>query len=135
MDEPLMTTTSELDDIDMEVENELEKLSLDEEEEPSWVRTAREALDDSNQEKQQTADHYPSEIEDLKIRLKQAQDWRPRPRHEVEEHRLALEQRKCSLMQDQNKLLGLLVEILEEGDGYTRMKSNQVKKIIERYDW
>jgi hypothetical protein len=134
-------TTNELDDIDLEVEKELNLLHGlppcldDEEEEPIWVRTAREALDDSNQEKQQTADSLLSEIEDLKTRLKEAQDWKPRPRHEVEEHRLALEKRKCSLMQDQNKLLGLLVEIFEEADGFTRMKSHHVKQIIENYNW
>ena len=116
------------------------------EEDPSWVEDAEQRL-----EEKLTTQNYGEpldegnpiyelqvEIESLKEELRKARAWRPRTQHEIEELNLCHKRRSNKLREDTNKLLGLLVETLEENldpNSFTRMKSHAVKNIIEVYDW
>ncbi len=116
------------------------------EEDPSWVEDAEQRL-----EEKLTTQNYGEpldegnpiyelqvEVESLKEQLRKAQAWRPRPQHEIDEINIALKRRSNKLREDTNKLLGLLVETLEENldpNSFTTMKSHAVKNIIEVYDW
>ena len=120
-----------------EVLNELEPRVVydieEEEEDPEWIANAENRLHEA------TGDHIvwdPPHV--IKKQLESSNTWKPRPQNEIDEHLICLEKRKCKLMEDQNKLLGLLVETLEENldpNSFTRMKSFAVKNIIEMYDW
>ena len=106
---------------------EAENLAREEEEEPAWVESARKVLEDSDQEKQATTDYFVTEIERLKRQLKEAQEWRPRPQHEVVELNIALQRRNNKLLEDQNKLFAILVETLEESldpNSFTTMRTH-----------
>ena len=128
-----------------EVLNELEPRVVydieEEEEDPTWLTAAEERLATQNygeQSSQEATDYFLAEIESLKEQLRKAQSWKPKAQYEIDEHRLCQGRRKIKLMEDQNKLLGLLIETLEENldpNSFTRMKSFAVKNIIEMYDW
>ena len=112
----------------------------DEEEEPSWVKVAEKALAESNedadQEKQMTTDWYIEQVNRLEQALKEAQAWKPRPKYEVNEYNIALQKRRNRLLEDQNKLITILIGTLEENmdpNSFTTMKTHQAKKIVEFY--
>ena len=112
----------------------------DEEEEPSWVKVAEKALAESNedadQEKQMTTDWYIEQVNRLEQALKEAQAWKPRPQYEVDEYNIALQKRRNRLLEDQNKLITILIGTLEENmdpNSFTTMKTHQAKKIVEFY--
>ena len=113
---------------------------LDEEEEPSWVKVAEKALAESNedadQEKQMTTDWYIEQVNRLEQALKEAQAWKPRPQYEVDEYNIALQKRRNRLLEDQNKLITILIGTLEENmnpNSFTTMRTHQAKKIVEFY--
>ena len=112
----------------------------DEEEEPSWVKVAEKALAESNedadQEKQMTTDWYIERVNRLEQALKEAQAWKPRPQYEVDEYNIALQKRRNRLLEDQNKLITILIGTLEENmdpNSFTTMRTHQAKKIVEFY--
>mgnify|MGYP001288262583 FL=1 len=112
----------------------------DEEEEPSWVKVAEKALAESNedaeQEKQMTTDWYIEQVNRLEQALKEAQAWKPRPQYEVDEYNIALQKRRNRLLEDQNKLITILIGTLEENmdpNSFTTMRTHQAKKIVEFY--
>lgn len=112
----------------------------DEEEEPSWVKVAEKALAESNedadQEKQMTTDWYIEQVNRLEQALKEARAWKPRPQYEVDEYNIALQKRRNRLLEDQNKLITILIGTLEENmdpNSFTTMRTHQAKKIVEFY--
>ena len=112
----------------------------DEEEEPSWVKVAEKALAESNedadQEKQMTTDWYIEQVNRLEQALKEARAWKPRPQYEIDEYNIALQKRRNRLLEDQNKLITILIGTLEENmdsNSFTTMRTHQAKKIVEFY--
>lgn len=100
-----------------------------EEEEPAWVKSGQKVLDNSN---------LQSENERLKKLLKEAQQWKPRPQHEIVEVNIALQRRHNKLLMDQNKLFAILIETLEENldkNSFTQMSTYRAKHVVEQYNW
>tara|TARA_B100000900_G_C20564634_1_gene710462 strand:- start:1309 stop:1728 length:420 start_codon:yes stop_codon:yes gene_type:complete len=138
MIEPLMTLELTQEEEILQTQNYGEP--QDEEEEPSWVKVAEKALAESNedadQEKQMTTDWYIEQVNRLEQALKEARAWKPRPQYEVDEYNIALQKRRNRLLEDQNKLITILIGTLEENmnpDSYTTMRTHQAKKIVEFY--
>ncbi len=108
---------------------EAEEVLNEEEEEPAWVKAGQKVLDNSNLE---------SENKRLKKLLKEAQQWKPRPQHEVVEITIALQRRQNKLLMDQNKLFAIMIETLEENldkNSFTTMHTYRAKQVVEQYDW
>ena len=105
----------------------------DEEEEPSWVKVAEKALAESNEGADQEKIEQVNRLEQA---LKEARAWKPRPQYEVDEYNIALQKRRNRLLEDQNKLITILIGTLEENmdpNSFTTMRTHQAKKIVEFY--
>tara|TARA_B100000287_G_C20107505_1_gene572968 strand:- start:159 stop:515 length:357 start_codon:yes stop_codon:yes gene_type:complete len=110
---------------------EAEEVLNEEEEDPAWVKAGQNVL--ANPMK-----GLKSENKRLKKLLKEAQQWKPRPQHEVVEITIALQRRQNKLLMDQNKLFAIMIETLEENldkNSFTTMHTYRAKQVVEQYDW
>ena len=99
-------------------------------------RSLSESNEDADQEKQMTTDWYIEQVNRVEQALNEAQAWKPRPQYEVDEYNIALQKRRNRLLEDQNKLITILIGTLEENmdpNSFTTMRTHQAKKIVELY--